>query len=61
MTAEFIQRHIGPSKDEQAEMLTDLGLTSVDELVRQVVQILFYFVVMVDYQKVVMSKKHSQN
>ena len=37
MTAEFIQRHIGPSKDEQAEMLTDLGLTSVDELVRQVV------------------------
>ena len=36
MTEEFIQRHIG-SKDEQAEMLTDLGLTSVDELVRQVV------------------------
>ena len=35
--SEFIQRHIGPSKDEQAEMLTDLGLTSVDELVRQVV------------------------
>ena len=34
MTEEFIQRHIGPSKDEQAEMLTDLGLTSVDELVR---------------------------
>jgi len=37
MTAEFIQRHIGPSKNEQAEMLKDLGLTSVDELVRQVV------------------------
>ena len=37
MTSEFIQRHIGPSKDEQAEMLKDLGLTSVDELVRQVV------------------------
>ena len=35
--SEFIQRHIGPSKDEQAEMLTDLELTSVDELVRQVV------------------------
>jgi len=35
--SEFIQRHIGPSKEEQAEMLTDLGLTSVDELVRQVV------------------------
>ena len=35
--SEFIQRHIGPSKNEQAEMLTDLELTSVDELVRQVV------------------------
>ena len=35
--SEFIQRHIGPSKNEQAEMLKDLGLTSVDELVRQVV------------------------
>ena len=35
--SEFIQRHIGPSEREQAEMLTDLGLTSVDELVRQVV------------------------
>ena len=35
--SEFIQRHIGPSEKEQAEMLTDLGLTSVDELVRQVV------------------------
>ena len=31
--SEFIQRHI----KEQAEMLTDLGLTSIDELVRQVV------------------------
>ena len=59
--SEFIQRHIGPSKNEQAEMLTDLGLTSVDELVRQVVPDSIYFVVMVDYQKVVMSKKHSQN
>ena len=36
MKSEFIQRHIGPSRDEQAEMLKDLGLTSVDELVRQV-------------------------
>ena len=32
--SEFIQRHIGPSKNEQAKMLKDLGLTSVDELVR---------------------------
>ena len=37
MTGEFIQRHIGPSKNEQAEMLTDLELTSIDELVRQIV------------------------
>mgnify|MGYP006257978523 CR=1 FL=1 len=37
MTSEFIQRHIGPSKNEQAEMLTDLELTSIDELVRQIV------------------------
>ena len=35
--SEFIQRHIGPSKNEQAEMLTDLELTSIDELVRQIV------------------------
>ena len=35
--SEFIQRHIGPSKKEQAKMLTDLNLTSIDELVRQVV------------------------
>ena len=35
--SEFIQRHIGPSKKEQAKMLTDLDLTSIDELVRQVV------------------------
>ena len=37
MKSEFIQRHIGPSRDEQAEMLKDLGLTSTDELVRQIV------------------------
>ena len=34
---EFIQRHIGPSKNEQTQMLNDLGLSSIDELVRQVV------------------------
>ena len=35
--SEFIQRHIGPSEEEQSEMLSDLGLTCIDELVRQVV------------------------
>ena len=25
--SEFIQRHIGPSEEEQSEMLSDLGLT----------------------------------
>ena len=37
MTSEFIQRHIGPSESEQSKMLTDLGLSSIDELVRQIV------------------------
>ena len=35
--SEFIQRHIGPSESEQSKMLTDLGLSSIDELVRQIV------------------------
>ena len=34
---EFIQRHIGITEEEQAQMLKDLGLSSLDELVRQVV------------------------
>jgi glycine dehydrogenase len=34
---EFIQRHIGITEAEQAQMLKDLGLSSLDELVRQVV------------------------
>ena len=35
--SEFIKRHIGPTEEEQSEMLSDLGLTCIDELVRQVV------------------------
>ena len=34
---EFVSRHIGPSKLEQTQMLNDLGLSSLDELIRQVV------------------------
>ena len=34
---EFISRHIGPTEEEQTQMLDDLGLSSLDELVRQVV------------------------
>ena len=34
---EFISRHIGPSEAEQTQMLLDLGLSSLDELVRQIV------------------------
>ena len=34
---EFTSRHIGPSQQEQTQMLDDLGLSSLDELVRQVV------------------------
>ena len=37
MNSEFIQRHIGPSEKEQTQMLEDLGLSSIDELVRQIV------------------------
>ena len=34
---EFISRHIGPSEQEQNRMLEDLGVSSLEELVRQVV------------------------
>ena len=34
---DFISRHIGPSEDQQTQMLNDLGLSSLDELVRKVV------------------------
>ena len=37
MNSEFIQRHIGPSEKEQTQMLDDLGLSSIDELVRQII------------------------
>ena len=35
--SEFIQRHIGPSESEQRKMLADLGLSTIEELVREVV------------------------
>ena len=35
--SEFIQRHIGPTLVEQSKMLDDLGLSTIDELVRQIV------------------------
>ena len=34
---EFIGRHIGPSEEEQTQMLNDLGLSSMDELIRDVI------------------------
>ena len=34
---EFITRHIGITETEQTQMLEDLGLSSLDELVRQIV------------------------
>ena len=34
---EFISRHIGITETEQAQMLKDLGLSSLEELVREVV------------------------
>ena len=35
--SEFVNRHIGPSEAEQTQMLSDLGLSSMDELIRQIV------------------------
>ena len=35
--SEFIQRHIGPSEADQRKMLVDLGLSTIDELVREIV------------------------
>ena len=35
--SEFVRRHIGPSQAQQTQMLEDLSLSSLDELVRQVV------------------------
>ena len=34
---EFIGRHIGPTEEEQTQMLNDLGLTNIDELIRDVI------------------------
>ena len=35
--SDFIQRHIGPTTQEQTQMLNDLGLSTIEELVREVV------------------------
>ncbi len=35
--SEFVRRHIGPSKEQQIQMLEDLGLTTIEELVRDIV------------------------
>jgi len=35
--SEFIQRHIGPSEEDQRKMLSDLDVSTIDELVRQIV------------------------
>ena len=37
MISEFIQRHIGPTQEEQYKMLNDLGVSTIDELIRQIV------------------------
>lgn len=34
---DFIQRHIGPNKEEQSEMLSVLGCSTLDELIQRVV------------------------
>ena len=37
LTSEFFHRHIGPTPEEQSKMLDDLGVSTIDELVRQIV------------------------
>ena len=59
--SEFLKRHIGPSESEQRKMLADLGLSTIDELVREIVPDSIYFVVIVIYQRDVVNKKHLQN
>ena len=59
--SEFIQRHIGPTLEEQSKMLDDLGVSTIDELVRQSYQIQYYFVVMMIYQNHVVNNRHLKN
>ena len=33
----FVSRHIGPNEDQQNKMLSDLGLSNIDELVKEIV------------------------
>ena len=35
--SDFIKRHIGPSEDQQTQMLNDLGVSTIDELIREIV------------------------
>ncbi len=35
--SEFIQRHIGHTQEEQYKMLNDLGVSTIDELIREIV------------------------
>ena len=35
--SEFIQRHIGSTHKDQCKMLEDLGVSTIDELIRQIV------------------------
>ena len=59
---EFLQRHIGSSESEQRKMLADLGLSTIDELVREIVpDSILLVVIIIDYQKDVVNKRHLQN
>ena len=59
--SEFLKRHIGPSEEEQTQMLNDLGLSSLDELVREVVPDSILLRGDNNYQRVVVNNKHSLN
>ena len=40
---EFIQRHIGPSEDDQNKMLSYLGHSSMEEFINNIVRIIKIF------------------
>ena len=58
---EFISRHIGITETEQTQMLEDLGLSSLDELVRQIVPDSILLRVITNYQMDVVKMRHWLN
>ena len=39
----FVNRHIGPDEEQQNKMLSDLGLSNIDELVKEIPEVDAFF------------------